>query len=830
MPAAVTYVLAYVASTAGVAIGSTILTATGYIITAAAVIGYGNAQRRKARRRAVDAYNASLEDRLVMLSTANGRRSRVYGRVRLVDGVVFKQTHGTNSQYYTFVLSLAGHEVDDIETVYFNEKAVTLDGSGYVQTAPWAGTKVVDASTTMTVSGGSGSVTLANTPISGSITVVSQSSGALDETSYSLTPTVVGTGVSVSGATFNGTYVVSYQYSLATPKARVRKYLGGASQNLYTDLAATVGTSQLLSTDNFAGDASLIVTLEYDQDAFPTGLPQISAVVKGAKILDPRTGTTAWSENPALIARDWALYAYGGGAASTEINDAAFIAAANACDISTSFVTDAGTEVRPLYQCGIACPLDADPSETLDEIVEAMAGRWGWAGGKLTLRAGVYRAPVASIDRNWLTTLQSVEIVGQTPTADLVNIMRPTFADAAQDYIAAPAAAVTYTAAVAADGRELPREVELNGVTRAVHAQHVCGVLMREGREGLTVSMACDMRALQLELFDVVSVTLDVFGWSGKLFEVQGWEFSLKGGVLLTLRETAAAIFDVDPLFNTLDVAANTGLPKPDVVEQITGVTVTSGTSTELDKSILSRTTVSWTAATTQQVRQSGTIEVQYRRAGDAVPTGDWPSVVVPGNSTSATIVGLGQGIHYVFRVRARTTLGARGDWSLLKSNQVASVPLVGTSGLAASAATDPVVITDAAPSTTSTYNASFGGQIRILKEASWTNSTGASVFVEVSIDSGAIKTAGGGGAYLFNSADTAAFTSSGTNNGDLLGGNASTNVTSAFARRHTTYGLTIANGVTVYAQALTVATPTAGDPVTITGLDVVVKIVAIKR
>ena len=107
--------------------------------------------------------------------------------------------------------------------------------------------------------------------------------------------------------------------------------------------------------------------------------------MRGAKVLDPRTGTTAWTENPALIARDWALYAYGGGAEADELVDTAFTAAANACDVSTSFVTDAGTEVRPLYQCGIVCPLDADPSVTLGEIVEAMAGQCGWIGGRLTL-------------------------------------------------------------------------------------------------------------------------------------------------------------------------------------------------------------------------------------------------------------------------------------------------------------------------------------------------------------------------------------------------------------------------------------------------------------
>jgi hypothetical protein len=46
-------------------------------------------QRRKAARKARDAYNSSLEDRLVMASTANGARSRIYGECRNVDGVIF---------------------------------------------------------------------------------------------------------------------------------------------------------------------------------------------------------------------------------------------------------------------------------------------------------------------------------------------------------------------------------------------------------------------------------------------------------------------------------------------------------------------------------------------------------------------------------------------------------------------------------------------------------------------------------------------------------------------------------------------------------------------
>lgn len=743
MPAAVAYL--------GVQAIGTLLATSTILTTVAAIVVAGTVaakQRRKARRQAIDAYNASLQDRLVMVATADGRRSRVYGRVRNVDGVVYKQTHGTNSEYYTLVISLAGHEVDAIETVYFNDVAVTLDGSGYVTTAPWACTKVVDAQTTMTVTAGSGSVTLAQTPISGSVSVVKQTSGSLDEQSYSVTPTVVGTGVSVSGAPVDGTYLVNYQYSQDTPKARVRKYLGGPAQDLYADLSATVGTSQLLSSDKFAGDASLIVTLQYDQDAFPSNIPQISAVMRGAKVLDPRTGTTAWTENPALIARDWALYAYGGGAEADELVDTAFTAAANACDVSTSFVTDAGTEVRPLYQCGIVCPLDADPSVTLGEIVEAMAGQCGWIGGRLTLRAGVYRAPVAAITADWISDKSAIELVAQAPTSDLVNVMRPTFADAAQAYVPAPAAEVQYTAAIAADGRELPREVELNGVTRAVHAQHVCGVVMREAREALTIKIPCKHIALQLELFDVVTLTLPTFGFVAKEFEVMGWSFSLRGGVILTLRETAAAIFDHGTGFTTLDVAANTLLPKPDVVEQITGVTVTSGTSTEVDKSILVRTTVSWTAAVSEAVRRHGRIEVQYTRAGATLPSGDWPSVFAPGDATSVPILGLGQGLHYLFRVRAISNLGVRGLWSVTKNEQSATVPQVDSDGLAPNSAAEAT--TTAISNSSFSWSAGSGllGAQSTIGTYAWTNTLSRSVGIEMTFG-GEGRSSGWGGSGL---------------------------------------------------------------------------------
>lgn len=631
---------------------------------------YGGYQKRKAASAARDRLNASLTDRLVMTSTAQAARSRVYGRVRNVDGVLFKGTHGTNSEFYTLVIAVAGHEVDAIETIYANDVALSLDVDGYAQTEPYLKTTAQSRQEAATITT-AGVHVLAEVPIGGSVSAIWQTGSGDNTQTGTFTVAVVGSTVTLSdGPPSSVTAYISYQVSQGDSYLRVRAYTGASGQNLYSVLEPLVGT-QVQSTDHFDGIACLVVTMEFNTDAYPSGVPQFSAVMRGAKINDPRTGTTAWSENPALIARDWALYAYGGGCSSGELNAAAFTAAANACDVSTTFTTDAGSETRPLYQCGMVVPLDANPDEALSEMVEAMAGQWGWAGGALTLRAGVYRAPVATITEDWITDTSEITVVG-TSTADLVNVMRATLADAANNYVSAPAAEVRAAAYVTADGRELVREVPLGGVTRAVHAQHVCGVLMREARDGLTVSLPCNLRAYQLELFDVVAVTLPTFGWSAKEMEVLGWEFSATGGISLTLRETAAAIYTPDATFSTLDLSDNTSLPDPLTVAQVAGVSATSS-ATAIDASIVSRTTISWTAVASQAVRQSGTIEVQYTEAALALPANDWPAAPpVPGSATSTTITGLRSGVYYLLRVRAVNSLGVRGSWSAHAAHEVA--------------------------------------------------------------------------------------------------------------------------------------------------------------
>lgn len=740
-----------------VSLGASAAVAAGIAYVVMALITYAMSQNQasRAKRKARDQYNAGLEDRLVMAARTNGYRSRVYGRVRNVDGIVFDGTHGPHSKYYTLVIALAGHEVDAIETVYFNDQPVTLVADGqtlsdgrqgyWVTDAPYQVNPVISETKDVTVTGGAGVVVLDFDPVAGSVLVspkvYAESGGVppVDPSKY----TVVGRTVTLTAVDYDAVYTVSYQYIADVRYARVWKYLGAPGQNIGTALLKSRFPDLISDTDRFEGMAALVVELEFSQDAFPTGVPQISAVMRGAKIRDPRTGVTAWTENSSVIALDWARYPFGGGVLDGEFVEAQFIAAANACDVVTNFSTEDGVETRPLYQCGIVCKLGGeDPDAYFDAIVESMAGKWGWGGGHLTVVAGVYRQPVLSIDQTWFTGKENITVVKDQPRTEAVNVFRPTLvnADGYVDGATGPRSSIAYTAApgpevrsaayVAEDGSELARELVLEGVTRVVHSQHICGVKMREGRDALAIRGSFDMRAWCLEMFDNVWLTLPVLGLVAKPFEVVAWEFSIDNGVVMTLRETAAEIYDPSAGLKTLSFAPNTSLPLPWEVQTPSGLAITSGDVELDDGTMQTRVMVTWDAPTDPSVLNAGRIEVQYIDATLPVEEGLWSSLLVDGSTTSTVVTGLRRGAPYLFRVRAINTLSVRSSWALHKVHQVAQVPPVDTEDIEPGAVAEVLSVEIA--NTTWTYSASAGGNEHEIAVIPYTNTGTGDVSCEV--------------------------------------------------------------------------------------------------
>ena len=209
--------------------------------------------------------------------TANGSNldhQIIYGRTKVAGVRVFDHVSGTDNQYLHRIIAFAGHEIDSFDEIWINDTKVNT----------------VDAS--------------------GYVTRI------IDE----------------DGATDNARYDSTVDPSLI----RIKEHLGDTAQTVDTDLDSELA---VWTTDHrLRGVAYLYLRFKYSQGAFPDGVPEVTAVIKGKKVYDTRTTTTAWSENPALCIRDYLISDYGLNAPTSEIDDTLVSAAANVCETTRASI------------------------------------------------------------------------------------------------------------------------------------------------------------------------------------------------------------------------------------------------------------------------------------------------------------------------------------------------------------------------------------------------------------------------------------------------------------------------------------------------------------
>ena len=110
----------------------------------------------------------------------------------------------------------------------------------------------------------------------------------------------------------------------------INKHLGVPGEA--ADFALTSDVPKWTSACKLSNCAYLYLKLKYDRNAF-TGLPTITADVRGRTLYDPRDGQTRYSNNAALVVRDYLTNSlYGRGIPIAAIDEASFVLAANACD------------------------------------------------------------------------------------------------------------------------------------------------------------------------------------------------------------------------------------------------------------------------------------------------------------------------------------------------------------------------------------------------------------------------------------------------------------------------------------------------------------------
>lgn len=644
-------------------------------------------QRKKAARKAIDAYNASLRDQLVMVKGGVTPRQLIYGRTAVAGSIVYACTSGSKKEWLHMVIALGMGEIDAVEQLYFNDELISWDataGAGALTPVGGRYTKGTNEPTSSQIvvpSGAPYTVVVANmvgapTSVVSVGTVDNGDQGVSDALLSSPSDyTASGTTLTFNSSWAGKTLTVNYLGATSTTVyAFARWYPGSASQVADADLIAAAPNSEWTANHRLRGVAYLYVRLYYDESVWATGVPNIKAIVRGRKVYDPRSGLTAWTRNPALIARDYILSAQGLNVNSAKVPNSHVISAANTCDEQVQLTGTPTYQTR--YLCDGVISTGANRRDNLDKICDTMAGRAWYSQGQWLLRAGAGGTPTLTLNESHLSDSEGIIISPFSSRRDLLNGAKATIIDAAKGYIENQAPEWSSPTLISNDnGQPLTGALSLPMTTDATMAQRLLKIMVLRTREAMTLRVPCNLSQFNVAAGDLISVSLARYGMSSTTMRVLERSFSPEGGVVLLLREELQSVYnwDLGEAIN-LPTVPNSSLPNPFNVSPPSVVSVQSGPTWARklrDGSVSARAVINFNAPNDQAVIAGGKLIVQYRNAAQS-----WKfskNVEFPGDTTQAFLDEVFIGAVYEFRCAYRNNIGVLSSWSPIVAHTVIS-------------------------------------------------------------------------------------------------------------------------------------------------------------
>lgn len=432
---------------------------------------------------------------------------------------------------------------------------------------------------------------------------------------------------------------------------RIKRYFGTDNQNADTDLISDTATlspnaGRWTTSHRLQGIAYLYVRFKYDQDAFPNGIPAVSATIKGKKVYNPSTTTTAWSDDPALCLRDYLTASYGLNQPEDRIDDTSVITASGICNELVNS--------QKRYTCNGSFTTASAPNQIISDILTSMGGLFWYSQGKWKMKAAGYTTPTVTLDESDLRS--GISLSTRHSRRNNFNKVKGTFRGAESDWQVADYPAVTDPLFLSADNNiESIVDVPLPFTSDSVTAQRLANIFLRRNREQLTFSASFGLKAFQVEVGDFVYINNTRFGWTNKPFEVTSWTFGLTDGldlqVQMTLREISSAVFTLQDaaIFET----NNTNLPSPYAAVPV-GLTVT-GEVRVINESLTDVIIADVTATEAANIER---VEVQFKKAADA----NW-TIVGVGDLGKYEAIAIDPTSRYDVRARSYSFLGVKSDW-----------------------------------------------------------------------------------------------------------------------------------------------------------------------
>jgi hypothetical protein len=477
-----------------------------------------------------------------------------------------------------------------------------------------------------------------------------------------------------------------------TGKAANTTYLGTSGQT--ADSALDTATADWTSDHRLRGIGYWRGELTYDATAFPTGIPNPSLTIRGRKVYDPRTATTAWSRNSALCILDYLIGTVpinggtepiGIGATLDEIDLDSFIAAANICDENVALAAG-GTHKR--YTCDGTVSTDTAPSAVLETMLTSCAGSLVYSAGTYRLFVGAARATSFTLTAGMLRG--ALKYRPRPSLRTIFNTARGTFIDPDNYYEAADIVPQSVAAYVTEDGGEvIPQDFQLSFTQNGIRGQRLLKQYLQKQRLGrATIEAPCNWSALNIAIMDTGTVDIDLGPGMPDKWIVTDWRLAEGGGINLTLQ----AEDDDAYTWTTADEATIAASPRPNMerstdVPDITGLTVDSASYIGDGGFALGALAIDWDDAASVFVNA---YDIQVRENG----TTPW-TVSASSLTSGTTVYGLTIGTAYDVRVRCRRSNGVEGAWNQVDNTTVAgdTTAPAAPSGVSATALTGAIRI-----------------------------------------------------------------------------------------------------------------------------------------
>lgn len=424
------------------------------------------------------------------------------------------------------------------------------------------------------------------------------------------------------------------------------------------------------------GIAYMRVKLTWDPDRkkYPQGVPNISAVIKGKPLYDPRKDSTAggsgshrtndtttweWSQNPALALYDYFTNSfYGLGESYAKMDYTAWTGAANVCD--ESITLDAGgTHAR--YECDGVIDTANAIKGNIEALTACMGGRIGYVDGKYFAQAAKYYTPTITIDESHM--VGAITIQTKQSRRSMYNAVKGTFLSEEKNYTLVDYPAKISSSYATADGDPIYLDMPLPFVTNNIRAQRLAKIALLKSRQQVLINVPLNLAGLKFKAGDFIGVTNSRMGYSNKPFEVIGYDLKIggDGAIIVNVQaiETDTAVYDWtassdEDAFNipsdpTVNDGTTVGAPQAPLI-------LSEYTQHNSDGSTVTGLKIGWSASNDgfieyYEVEVIDNIETTSKFFNTTTETG----IQIAGLRSFSTI-----GITYNVKVRAVNSIGVR--------------------------------------------------------------------------------------------------------------------------------------------------------------------------